>query len=159
MLTLLLLAGWAVEEEEEPAQLSVWLVDFEVTVESLAALSVSLVKTSQSNLSEWERNQRHKISLSCFVRFILQCFDIKTNEDSCTASEFFLDVLDLSVFTCWNVLYLEWEHLVKEVYLFWNVNSVSKIWSPEFMFDMSKSRLVRENHPFIWNRFLCNIQR
>ena len=54
--SLLLLAGWVVEEEVEPEQLSVWLVDFEVSVESLAARSVSLLKKISQSNSERGRN-------------------------------------------------------------------------------------------------------
>lgn len=57
--TLLLPAGWVVRRKRSLSS-SLWLVDFEVIMESLAAWSVCLVKTSLSDLSDWERNQRQK---------------------------------------------------------------------------------------------------
>lgn len=70
--------GWVVEEDEEPEQLSVWLVDSEVSVEGLAALSLSLVKTSQSNLSERKKKTKTKDrktgSTFCFILSLFTLF-------------------------------------------------------------------------------------
>lgn len=95
--TLLLLAEWVVEEEDEPENLSVWLVDSQVSVESLAPLSVSLVKTGQTCQ---KRNQRQK---SCFVKlhilfhftFLLSLMLSCKNKWSDFTLLSFLDVLDL----------------------------------------------------------------